>query len=226
MRTRPNDRYMLDFRSRLVQRGYSGLQRIIPSAVAGPYHLTVSDENKFMWFRVAKVGTRTIARHFGNHRVEISAKEPSFVRYSPPLYRDYFKFAFVRNPWNRLVSCWYNKILDSNYFGLEEKNLDELKSFENFVTWVEREGMQHRDRHTQLQVELINMGDLDFLGRMENFSPDFAAVCERIGIEPDHVRPANVSAERMSYREYYTPKLRDRVGEIYAADVQAFNYDF
>ena len=226
MRTRPNDRYMLDFPSRVVQRGYSGLQRIIPSAVAGPYHLTVSDENRFIWFRVAKVGTRTITRHFDRQGVEISAKEPSFVRYSPRLYRSYFKFAFVRNPWNRLVSCWHNKILDSNYFGLEETQLNELKEFGNFVEWVEREGMQHRDRHTQLQVELINMDDLNFLGRMESFGPDFTKVCDRIGIAPEQVKAANVSAERMSYRDYYTPELRDRVGRIYAADIEALDYEF
>ena len=226
MRTLPNDRYMLDLPSRAVQRGYSGLQRVVPSAVAGPYHLTISDERKFIWFRVAKVGTRTITRHFDNQHVEISAKEPSFVRYSPRLYSKYFKFAFVRNPWNRLVSCWHNKVLDSNYFGLEESQLEHLKTFENFVAWVEDNGMQHGDRHTQLQVELINLEDLDFLGRMESFGPDFAKVCERIGIEPDKVRPLNVSAERSSYRDYYTPELRNRVGCIYAADVDAFDYAF
>lgn len=220
------NRYRLDFRSRAEQRGYSCLQRVAASLISGPYHLTISERHKFIWFRVAKVGTRTIFKHFKNHHVELSAKEPSFVWYCPRLYSKYFKFAFVRNPWDRLVSCWHNKILGENYFELEQNQLNELKTFANFVAFVEQEGLHHRDRHVQLQVELINLPDLDFLGRMERFAEDFAKVCERIGIEPDRVAAQNISANRKSYREYYTPKLRDRVGRIYERDVSAFGYDF
>src|SRR5262245_19376649 len=117
MRTKPGDPGRLSRMSRVLQGLYRGMSRvrIIPSA--GPYNLTVSHERKFVWFRVAKVGTRTILNHFLDRGVRLDAEHASDVHYPPRAYADYFKFAFVRNPWDRLVSCWADKVVASNLFG-------------------------------------------------------------------------------------------------------------
>ncbi|MGD9799699.1 MAG: sulfotransferase family 2 domain-containing protein, partial [Parvularculaceae bacterium] len=69
------------------------------------YNLTISSERKFIWFRVAIVGTRTILHALKNANAPLDAREESHLYLFPNLQRDYFKFAFVRNPWDRLVSC-------------------------------------------------------------------------------------------------------------------------
>ncbi len=65
-----------------------------------------------MWFRVAKVGTRTILGHFDRHDVALDVNHAMRLRYPVELFEDYFKFAFVRHPLGRFVSAWRNKVVE------------------------------------------------------------------------------------------------------------------
>jgi hypothetical protein len=77
-------------------------------STANLYNLLVSDEKKFVWFRVAKVATRTTYEIFKKTIKLIYHYNVTFDSFK---YRNYFKFAFVRNPWARVVSCYCNKVV-------------------------------------------------------------------------------------------------------------------
>jgi hypothetical protein len=226
MRTQRNDPNSLDFGSRLVQSFYKRLQWLPMVPFSGPYHLTISDAKKFVWFRVAKVATRTIVNHFKQQQVPLSAEHPSGVFYSPRLYRDYFKFAFVRNPWDRLVSCWTNRVREINYFKFTEAQLETMSRFENFVTYVEGLDIANCNRHLQLQCRLMDLREVNFIGRLESFAEGFRIVCNQLGVECASIESRNVSGERKPYQEYYTPELQERVSKIYQRDIQIFGYEF
>ena len=72
------------------------------------------------------------------------------------------------------------------------------------------------DRHGRLLV--------DFLGRYESLSADFAHACHQIGIDAPLARK-NASA-RGDYRQYYDARLATLVRDHYAEDVERFGYEF
>lgn len=151
-------------------------------------------------------------------------------------YRDYFKFAFVRNPWYRLVSCYSDKLREggkgmwlpddagaSVYPGMP---------FDEFVEAVHAipDGKANIHFRSQYQTLCNRRGRImaDFVGRFENIQEDFARVAERIGLpglELSHRLHSGNRRDR-SYTEFYDDRLRDLVHERFQTDVEMFGYSF
>jgi hypothetical protein len=135
-----------------------------------------------------------------------------------------FKFGFVRNPWDRLVS-WHSMCVQAptpNAFGRHVK--DHFASFEDFV--MKPDAMLART--TVPQVDYLAGPDgvpiVDFVGRYESPHQDYAEVGRRLGI--DGALPhANRSAHR-GYRDYFSDAMRDTVAARFARDIERFGYTF
>lgn len=213
--------------SRVYQIASKILIRSIPYIPSNtPYNITICHEKNFLWFRVAKVGTRTIFNVFDQAKLKLDADHPMNCYYPPNLYRGYFKFAFVRNPWDRLVSCWINKVVNTNLFNFSDSQLLEMRTFRNFVKFVESQNIEDCDPHLRLQQKFIDLNNVDFVGRFENFEEDLSKTIKFIGIESVTIPHKNASAKRLHYREYYEGDLTERVAEIYRKDINIFHYDF
>ena len=190
------------------------------------YGITVCHEKKFIWYRVAKVATRTIYDVFDKADLELINKRVSF--YSNPASRcpDYFKFAFVRNPWDRLVSCWKDKVVSYNYFGFSDSERSKMKSFENFVAFLGGVDIERCDLHLRSQSKLVDVDNLDYIGRFESFTSDLHALVEKLELGEVKIRRLNASDNRKNYRKYYDEALRQKVASIYREDIEIFSYDF
>lgn len=226
MKTLRGSPAVLDRSSRIAQRAYSRLARsaLLPSQ--RPYNLTISSSHRFVWFRVAKVGTRSILAHLANHGVKLDVEHAMGVRYPVNQLRDYFKFAFVRNPFDRLVSCWHNKVVETNYFKFDPASHRRFGQFREFVDFVDHFDLQGGDPHLRLQSRLVDLNAIDFLGRYENFLGDLAEVCRCIGIPAVDVPQINASQGRGDYRRYYEPDLVDLATHAYSHDLRIFGYQF
>ena len=150
----------------------------------------------------------------------------------------YWTFGFVRNPWARLWSwwsmigrrremreagnAWAARRIKRNAFW--SGTLEELADFETFVM----EGPERFPRLRTPQLDYLRTPDrhADFIGRTESFTTDFAGVCDRLGIAPPPEEPRRNAGPGGSYRDHYTPAMRDRVADVFAADVREFGYDF
>jgi hypothetical protein len=124
-------------------------------------------------------------------------------------WEEYFKFAVIRNPWDRLVSL---------YFSPHKGNADfDRKKFTEVVK-NEKKGMQ--------SPYVTENGRLatDSLIRFESLVEDFARVCDRLGIvaELPHVNKSS----HQPYREYYDKKLMNLVYKLYREDIDRFGYEF
>ncbi len=213
--------------SRVYQKASKYANRYFPYLPSRQkYNITVCREKKFIWFRVAKVGTRTIFSEFEKNRITLDAEHPLNVFYAPNYFKDYFKFAFVRNPWDRLVSCWHNKVIDENYYNFDTETYKKMRSFKNFVRYVANLDIENCEQHLREQTKLIDLNNVDYIGRFENFRHDLSEVFKKIGIAPPSDEKKNATRKRRDYRSYYDDELREKAGRIYRKSVQIFAYKF
>lgn len=226
MKTSRNDPTSLTVPSRVAQKALRAASRVPLLPSRRRYNLTVSEKYKFLWFRVAKVGTRTIFSRLTDDKVKLDLESPYGIHYTPLLYHDYFKFAFVRNPWDRLVSCWQNKVLKKNYFDFPDPQYKTMQSFAGFVEWVEGCEIDSADLHLRSQSALIDLDNCDYLGRMETFEEDLHNVFKFIGLPNNSRNNSNLSSGRKRYQDYYSADLIQRVANIYQKDIQIFGYRF
>ena len=135
-------------------------------------------------------------------------------------FAGYFKFAFVRNPFDRFVSyCAFMTRANGAF-------LANPQAVMRHVLFTARP-MQHvlfQPQHTFLtdaDGQLLS----DTVGRVEQMQASYDALCERIGIASTSLGQVN-SSRRGSYRDYYDQPLIDGVADMYRRDLELFGYEF
>ena len=152
-------------------------------------------------------------------------------------YTEYWKFAFVRNPWDRLLSCYSEKIRedgDKENFTAGVSNIllpfgvfRSTMSFEEFARTAVAIADDIADPHWRSQNTFACQGSrlwVDFVGRFESVERDFQLVCQRIGT--DCVLPHLLRSDHKIYRECYSDALCDLVARRYRRDIDMFGYQF
>jgi hypothetical protein len=133
------------------------------------------------------------------------------------VYDSLFKFAFVRNPWERLVS-WYQYVQKT-------PTHEDCKPGEAFADFAGRFlAKPRRAQWWMIEDSSGGMG-LDYVGRFETLSDDIAHICQQIGIAPQTLPHRNKMAEK-DYRTYYDDNLAQTVKNIWAREIDAFGYTF
>jgi hypothetical protein len=136
-------------------------------------------------------------------------------------YESYFKFAFVRNPWERVYS-WYRNVM-RDPLHQRELNVSGDLSFDNFVDsqlqqWAMRPQFNWlTDRQGNIAV--------DFVGRFERLGADFELVCNKIGMEPPEL-PAMLSTGGHTYADAYSDQARRKIAQFYRFEIEYFDYQF
>ena len=142
-----------------------------------------------------------------------------------------FKFTFVRNPWDRLVSAFFflkKSELERNR-RFARRNLSAYSDFDTFVRqWLTRKSIW-RFTHFLPQYHFICIDKrlgVDFVGFYENLAEDFAIVAKKIN-RPTVLREENrLGGRSTDYRQYYNDETRDIVAEVYAEDITLLGYSF
>lgn len=183
------------------------------------YYLSYCFKYKALWFRVAKVATRSIDAYFRKHCSEDEYLYSSRVGYLPSMYSDYFKFAFVRHPVDRFMSAWRDKVCDRNYFGFSQEEHERMMNPEAFVAWVEGLDINSCDEHICAQHVLIDMDHIDMIGKLETLDQDMLRLAEKLGMPTEELAKKNQSTPR---KADLNPQLRSRIERIYKNDLELF----
>lgn len=191
-----------------------------------PYNIAISHSHRFLWFRNAKVGTRTILDYLLANHEDTELLVASGIPYPVDAFADYFKFALVRHPLDRFISSWQDKVHRQNHFKFDPPTLERMRTIEHFAAWTAEQDLTAHttDRHIRLQTRLIDVGQLDFLGRMESFDDDFAHVCRVVGLPERVPERRNRSTPRGVTRENASDELRSIIEDQYRIDYQVFGY--
>lgn len=205
----------------------------------------ISYRHRFIFFAVPKTGTHSVRRalrmHLGPEDLEqvglygarrfpfpelaairhghLSAREIAPV-IGADLFGEFFKFAFVRNPYARFVS--YCAFMGRESGRFEHEPMRFMKHIVKNVRPVD-----HVLYRPQSSLLVNAQGELamDFIGRSETMQFSWDEVCARIGLPATILDTVNTSSHG-DYRQYYDEELRDLVGTLYRSDLDLFNYEF
>ena len=183
------------------------------------YNVHASKEKKFIWFRVFKVASGTIRGVLKSQVSDLTQSRPAKISSE---YKKYFKFAFVRNPWSRVLSCYFHKILTK-----KSKEFEACfeKDFDFFVDYISKIDLSTANAHIKLQTKLIPIHQCDFIGKMENLAEGLQYVCDQIGIEMQELGHRH-QTDHAHYSTYYTPRTRQIIARLYREDIETFGYEF
>jgi len=221
-------------------------------------------EHNFIFIHIGKTGgtsmEKVLCSHFGiafretthghlswnpkqNHVKHIWARG-MIKKVGMEAWRQCFTFAFVRNPYDMVVSL-YSMFTQYEQYIDKEKHPDlfhpwnQYENFEDFLLKVDQGKCIYNKAHRwnnlkNLQTKYLTRSMLwrwqrreilvDFVGRYETLQDDFNKVCDRIGIPPlALIRHGGTNHKH--YDEMYTPKTRRIVERHFKLDLKMFDYD-
>ncbi len=201
-----------------------------------------NDNKKFAFVHIQKTGGISISSVLNNINGSVNNNRHDFIKnlINPD---DYYKFAFVRNPFDRIVS-WYNMGISKNknahIVGYDNDFwkylLENSNSFSDFLKCTD-DILEKDDNIPEPYYKSIRFNQLDyisdingnvavdFIGRFENIESDFNRVISKLSIECKSLPHLNSFAHK-DYKSYYTSKDVDCVLSLYKKDIEYFNYKF
>lgn len=205
--------------------------------------VVLSDTKKFLFIHIPKTAGRSIQHvlqpygvtdYFGYSRglekyIQARRQFPphlSYIGAANLLTVDlscFYKFTFVRNPWDRYVSMY-------EYFRKDTKHAMHLRcmtcSFDDFIEDVIA---RRATFDTKSQIEYVvppaGMEPVNFIGKVENIENDFSIVCRTLDIECA-VLPKLNSTDHKHYKSYYDDSLKRKVEVFCRPDIEMFGYTF
>lgn len=140
----------------------------------------------------------------------------------------YFKFTFVRNPWDRALSdyIWMQK--DRNAKGSFKDFLLKRGVFEKVLR--DDSNMSYRGDHLLSQSSFFDLKGfyaLDYIGRFENLEKNIVELREILAINEEFNQHEKKSKSNFKhYSFFYTKSKKRLVEDIYFKDIERFGYDF
>jgi len=153
-------------------------------------------------------------------------------------YNNYFKFAFVRNPWDRAVSIYsyLKKGGCGNEFDTDimERYIKDYETFEEFVLSLKNpdtaQGLLAESAHFRPQYTFICEGEkkfmIDFVARFENIEQDFKYITAKLGLKTVELPHSNKSEHNNYREEYKSQETINIIANLYQEDIELFNYSF
>ena len=190
------------------------------------------DEKRVVFLHVPKTGGTTIKRIFGIDKLNNSDPtiRPSLQHLTCTLLRNemgaekydqYYKFAFVRNPWARIVS---------DYFWRQQlPKKRPVLPFSEFVLNAQslvRSGNYYDQEFGDHFIPQINYTtDVDDVFSFESFAESVHTVAEKLNVQIDPISSKEPKPYD-KYWQYYDQKSRLIIAEIYAEEIEQFGFEF
>ena len=141
-------------------------------------------------------------------------------------WNEYFKFCFVRNPWDKAYSDYLWMMKDRKIKGSFKSFITKKDAFKNVLT--DRNDKSYRGDHLLPQSDFFNsIYGMDFIGRFENLIEDVSRINKILNFDKDFDLHENQSLKK--YRHYslfYSNSDKKLIEDLYKNDIKELNYKF
>lgn len=206
--------------------------------------MLISHSKKFIFAHVPRTGGTSITYSLRKYSaIEFDTPDPFEIKkiYAKsgfkfhdklqniaPHYLDYFKFAFVRNPYSRAISAYlYIRKTERSVQHRRLKNL----TFKQFLLEQYSNYIIYKTKGLQIlapQYDFLHScnGDMlaDYVGRYENINEDYNYICRRLKIT-DTVLPHLNHSNNFGLGEYYDAATVSIINDMFKVDFETFGYN-
>jgi len=147
----------------------------------------------------------------------------------------YFKFAVVRNPYDRMVSQYFYAIETEDYrmigkeyfssFEIFVNRLYELYKMDKFKSFIHKEKSHYIPQYKYIYDRNGNML-VNYVAYFDNFEEEIENILSFLSKKKllTKFKHKKMSSTHSHYYEYYTPELEDKIYEIYKKDFKLFDF--
>ncbi|GED43142.1 sulfotransferase family 2 domain-containing protein [Cobetia marina] len=191
------------------------------------------DRNKCIFIHIPKAAGTSVLAALGK-KGEKGRDHVSWQTYKKAdskKFNNYFKFSFVRNPYDRAFSA-YHYILKGGNQGPEDSrvaaSLAKYRGFDDFVENGLWQGAFRSHLLFHSQSSFIMSADdrlmVDFLGHFETLDQDFKIVAEKLGIDSSIAHRNKGDVRCRVAQESMASATREKLAILYAQDFANFGY--
>ena len=221
------------------------------------YRLQVIESPKIVFCMVPKVASRQWRSLLQEVRLQKKQFRTNLGQYKSANISDYltksFKFMFVREPFERLLSAYKDKFVftrDADRYMLDTYGRNIIRkfrpnatrrallsgddvSFPEFVEYIIKEGVQeglnwHWNTYEN-QCRPCSV-DYDYIGRYETLAQDAEFVLKKAGVfnltKFPRVHYSSTKSELLKYYAQIPPQWITHLGQIYRSSFEMFRYPF
>lgn len=193
--------------------------------------MLISHSEKLLFIHIQRTGGTSISEVFNDAVPDVQSinlmhdNANTVVQDFFPPYKDYLKFAFVRNPWARVFSWYalsrkYNVIRRNPFFTLDEfiEHYEEVRA----ILGIDKYFLFNQlDYISNGKDELVT----DIVGRYENLEDDLRRIFLKRNICIKDIPKIN-SASNGDYAAHYSARSRILIEQRCQKDIETFAYLF
>lgn len=194
----------------------------------------ICEKYKYIYYSIRKCASTTL-----KETLEKDIKRAD-INFNPGKYSNYFQFAIVRNPWDRVVSFYENIMLKKNrvkntdndplvveLFNIHQKDL----TFDIFIEKISKKELStsvYGYRHPMLHIVpchefLPKLSYLNAIIHFDKIAEQIQPILKKIRVEK---LPRYNYLKRERYQSYYNDWSKSLVADIYSEDIKLFGFKF
>lgn len=204
--------------------------------------MIINHKRKFVFVCVPKTGSTTLSKYFKRTGEFDKPKDHAWLteKYHYPIskiqqeenVKDYYKFAYHRNPFDRLVSSWIDFTQAKGHQSWSDKLTKQFKSWEDFAKnfvdteWANEIHFQPTTYYTHVEgVQVV-----DHVARYEDFDSETKHILTNVGIKyrnEDFGHRFRQTSREKDYRKYYKDDATiENVSRHFMTDLETFGDKF
>ena len=204
--------------------------------------MIINHKRKFVFVCVPKTGSTTVSKYLKYKGEFDKPKDHPWLteKYHYPISKiqeeedvgDYYKFAYHRNPFDRLVSSWLDFTEAKGHRSWSWKLIKQFKSWEDFAKnfvdteWADEIHFQPTTHYTHVN----GVQAVDHIARYENFSAETQHILNNLGIKyenKDFNHRFRQTNREKDYRKYYKDDATiETVSKHFRSDLETFGDKF